>query len=425
MSVHSSDASAEPQERSFWIAVICGALILTIGIGARQSFGIFQKPIAADLSVGRELWSFANALALLLMGAISPFVGNIADRFGTARTVAAGGVLYAVGMFMIAFATEGAMLTIGNVLCGIGMAAAGFGPIFGAITRQTPPQKRSIALGVATAGGSFGQFAIVPFASLLQHQLGNWHATMSILAVMSMVMVPLAFGLRERRVEAARFGTARSQGAKDALHEAFQTYGFWLLTIGFFVCGFHVAFIGLHLPSYISDKAVGMSLFGTPISALELGGWAIGLVGLFNIAGSLIWGWLGNQHPKKDMLALLYALRALAFVMFLALPLSWVSVLLFSASLGFLWLGTVPLTSGLVGYMFGASHMSMLWGVVFCSHQLGSFLGGWGAGRLYDIQGNYDLMWWISVGLGVFAAMIHWWIREQPVSRLAMSAAQA
>jgi MFS family permease len=424
MSVHSTDASAEPQERSFWIAVICGALILTIGIGARQSFGIFQKPIAADLSVGRELWSFANALALLLMGAISPFVGNIADRFGTARTVAAGGVLYAVGMFMIVFATEGVMLTIGNVLCGVGMAAAGFGPIFGAITRQTPPQKRSIALGVATAGGSFGQFAIVPFASLLQYQLGNWHATMSILAVMSMVMVPLAFGLRERRFEAARFGTG-PQGAKDALHEAFQTYGFWLLTIGFFVCGFHVAFIGLHLPSYISDKAIGMSFFGTPISALELGGWAIGLVGLFNIAGSLIWGWLGNQYPKKDMLALLYALRALAFVMFLALPLSWVSVLLFSASLGFLWLGTVPLTSGLVGYMFGTSHMSMLWGVVFCSHQLGSFLGGWGAGRLYDIQGNYDLMWWISVGLGVFAAVIHWWIREQPVPRLAMSAAPA
>ena len=183
------------------------------------------------------------------------------------------------------------------------------------------------------------------------------------------------------------------------------------------MCGFHVTFIGLHLPSYISDKAVGMSFFGTPVSALELGGWAIGLVGLFNIAGSLIWGWLGSQYPKKDMLALLYALRALAFVMFLALPLSWVSVLLFSASLGFLWLGTIPLTSGLVGYMFGSTHMSMLWGIVFFSHQLGSFLGGWGAGRLYDIQGNYDLMWWISVGLGVFAAVIHWWIRERPVPR--------
>lgn len=418
-------SATKPEERSFWIAVICGALILTIGIGARQSFGIFQKPIAADLKVGRELWSFANALALLLMGVFSPFVGNIADRFGTARTVASGGALYTIGMFVIAFATEGVMLTFGNVLCGIGMAAAGFGPIFGSISRQTPPEKRSIALGVVTAGGSFGQFAIVPFASLLQYQLDNWHTTMSILGVMSMVMVPLAVGLREHRVQAPRSAQANPQGAKDALQEAFQTQGFWLLAIGFFVCGFHVTFIGLHLPSYISDKAVAMSFFGRPISALELGGWAIGLVGLFNIVGSLIWGWLGSQHPKKDMLALLYALRALAFVIFLALPLSWISVLLFSASLGFLWLGTIPLTSGLVGYMFGATHMSMLWGIVFFSHQLGSFLGGWGAGRLYDIQGNYDLMWWISVGLGVFAAVIHWRIREKPVPRLAISAAPA
>jgi MFS family permease len=425
MSASSSDVVAKPQERSFWIAVICGALILTIGIGARQSFGIFQKPIAADLGVGRELWSFANALSLLLMGALSPFVGNIADRFGTARTVASGGALYVVGMLMIAFATEGVMLTFGNVLCGIGMAAAGFGPIFGSISRQTPPEQRSIALGVATAGGSFGQFAIVPFASLLQYRLDNWHTTMLILGLMSMVMMPLAIGLRENRATASKSGTAGKQDAKDALQEAFQTYGFWLLTVGFFVCGFHVSFIGLHLPSYISDKAVGMSFFGTSISAIELGGWAIGLVGLFNIAGSLIWGWLGSRHQKKDMLALLYALRALVFVMFLALPLSWVSVLLFSASLGFLWLGTVPLTSGLVGYMFGPVHMSMLWGIVFFSHQLGSFLGGWGAGRLYDIQGNYDLMWWTSVGLGIFAAAIHWCIREQPVPRLATSAAPA
>ena len=423
MSVPSSQAAAQPRERSFWIAVICGAVILTIGIGARQSFGIFQKPIAADLGVGRELWSFANALALLLMGALSPFVGNIADRFGTGKTVAAGGVLYAAGMFMIAFASEGVMLTLGNVLCGIGTAAAGFGPIFGAITRQTPPGQRSLALGVATAGGSFGQFAVVPFASLLQSRLDNWHTTMLILGVMSGAMVPLALGLREQRAAPAKPGAAIPQGTQDALQEAFRTQGFWLLTIGFFVCGFHVAFIGLHLPAYIADKAVGMSFFGAPVSPLELGGWAIGLVGLFNIAGSLIWGWLGSRYPKKDMLALLYALRALAFMVFLALPLSWGSVLVFAASLGFLWLGTVPLTSGLVGYMFGPAYISTLWGIVFFSHQLGSFLGGWGAGRLYDIQGNYDLMWWISVGLGAFAAVIHWWIRERPVPRLAMAAA--
>jgi MFS family permease len=415
------------QQRSFWIPVICGGMILTIGIGARQSFGIFQKPIAADLNVGRELWSFGNALALLLMGAFSPFVGNLADRFGTARTVGAGGALYVAGMLTIATATEGLMLTAGNALAGIGMAAAGFGPIFGAIGRMTPVEWRSIALGVATAGGSFGQFAIVPFASILQNRLDDWHSTMFVLAAVSVMMVPLALGLRENRAAGpARTAAAASrQSTKNALREAFQTQGFWLLTIGFFVCGFHVTFIGLHLPSYISDNSVGMSFFGRPISAIELGGWAIGLVGLFNIVGALLWGWLGGHHLRKDMLALLYALRALAFVLFLALPLSWISVLLFAASLGFLWLGTVPLTSGLVGYMFGPVHMSMLWGIVFFSHQLGSFLGGWGAGRLYDIQGSYQLMWWISVGLGVLAALIHWFIREQPVERLALAAARS
>jgi MFS family permease len=413
-------------QRNFWIPVICGAIILTIGIGARQSFGIFQKPIAADLDVGRELWSFSNALALLLMGVFAPFAGNLADRFGTARTVGAGGALYVTGMLMIAMASEGVMLTVGNALAGIGMAAAGFGPILGAIGRQTPVEWRSSALGIATAGGSFGQFAIVPFASILQNRLDNWHSTMFVLAAVSVMMVPLAVGLRENRAAPSKAaGSRRPQSSKDALQEAFRTQGFWLLTIGFFVCGFHVTFIGLHLPSYISDNSVGLSFFGRPISAIELGGWAIGLVGLFNIVGSLLWGWLGGHHLRKDMLALLYALRALAFVLFLALPLSWISVLLFAASLGFLWLGTVPLTSGLVGYMFGPVHMSMLWGIVFFSHQFGSFLGGWGAGRLYDIQGNYDLIWWISVGLGVFAALIHWFIREQPVERLTLVAVRS
>lgn len=413
-------------QRNFWIPVICGAIILTIGIGARQSFGIFQKPIAADLNVGRELWSFSNALALLLMGVFAPFAGNLADRFGTARTVGAGGALYVAGMLMIAMASEGVMLTVGNALAGIGMAAAGFGPILGAIGRQTPVEWRSSALGIATAGGSFGQFAIVPFASILQNRLDNWHSTMFVLAAVSVMMVPLAVGLRENRAAPSKAaGARRPQSSKDALQEAFRTQGFWLLTIGFFVCGFHVTFIGLHLPSYISDNSVGLSFFGRPISAIELGGWAIGLVGLFNIVGSLLWGWLGGHHLRKDMLALLYALRALAFVLFLALPLSWISVLLFAASLGFLWLGTVPLTSGLVGYMFGPVHMSMLWGIVFFSHQFGSFLGGWGAGRLYDIQGNYDLIWLISVGLGVFAALIHWFIREQPVERLTLVAVRS
>ena len=212
--------------------------------------------------------------------------------------------------------------------------------------------------------------------------------------------------------------TSPTQSVGEALREAFAVPGFWLLTAGFFVCGFHVSFIGLHLPPYIADNAVGMTLGGREITPLELGGWAIGLVGLFNIAGSIMWGWLGGHFPRKDMLALLYALRALGFLVFLLLPLSATSVLIFAATLGFLWLGTISLTSGLVGYIFGPAYMGMLYGIVFFSHQLGSFVGGWGAGRLYDIQGDYNWMWWISIGLGLFAAAMHWLIREQPVPRL-------
>jgi MFS family permease len=406
------------RERNFWVPVVCGAIILTIGVGARNSFGIFQTPIALDLKVGRELWSFANAAAMLLMGALSPWAGNIADRFGIARTVAAGGAIYVAGMFTIAMATGGTMLVIGNVLTGVGMAAASFGPIFAAITKIAPPEKRSLALGVATAGGSFGQFAIVPFASILQARLNDWHATMFILALVSLALIPLAIGLRDRGVAPGAAAAVKTQSTREALSEAFGDRSFWLLTIGFFVCGFHVAFVGLHLPAYIADKSISMTFFGTPVSPLEMGGWAIGLVGLFNIIGALMWGWLGGIYQKKNMLALLYFLRAMAFLLFLLLPLSWVSVLIFSASLGFLWLGTVPLTNGLVGYIFGPAYMATLSGIVLFSHQVGSFLAGWGAGRLYDIQGNYDAMWVIAIALGLMAAAINWPIRERPVERL-------
>jgi MFS family permease len=202
------------------------------------------------------------------------------------------------------------------------------------------------------------------------------------------------------------------------LREARDTRSFWLLTTGFFVCGFHVAFVGLHLPAYIADQGVSLTLFGDYISPVALGGWAIGLVGLFNIAGSVMWGWLGGKHKRKDMLALLYLLRAGVFILFLILPLSAASVLIFAAMLGFLWLGTIPLTSGLVGYIFGPAYMATLYGIVFFSHQLGSFMGGWGGGKLYDLTKSYEAMWWISVGLGQTAALLNLAIREKPVARL-------
>ncbi|MDA1099974.1 MAG: MFS transporter [Proteobacteria bacterium] len=410
------------RERSFWVPVICGAIILTIGVGTRQSFGIFQKPIAADLGVGRELWSFANAFSMLLMGIFAPFAGRLADRFGTARIVAGGGVLYVTGLLMLGFASAGGLIILGCAVSGIGMSAAGLGPILAAIGRQTSAVHRSLALGLATAGGSFGQFAIVPFASQMQQSLGDWHETMFVLTAISLLMIPLSMGLREnRRSGSGGDAPADPQGAGEALREAFGARGYVLLMIGFFVCGFHVAFVGLHLPSYISDAAVTMSVFGSRVSAIELGGWAIGLVGLFNIVGSVTWGWLGGKYHRKDMLALLYVLRSASFLLFIVLPLSWASVLIFAATLGFLWLGTIPLTSGLIGVLFGPKHVAMLWGIVFFSHQLGSFAGGWGAGRWYDTIGNYNLVWWVAVALGFMAGAIHWFIREEPVARLAPS----
>jgi MFS family permease len=214
-------------------------------------------------------------------------------------------------------------------------------------------------------------------------------------------------------------GAPQAQSVREALGEALATRGFVLLTISYFVCGFHVSFVGLHLPAYISDKSVGLMLLGHEISPTELGGWAIALVGLANIVGAILWGWLGGRFQRKDMLALLYLLRTLTFVAFLLVPLSAASVLLFASALGLLWLGTIPLTTGLVGYLFGPTYLSMLSGIVFFSHQVGSFIGGWGGGRLYDLQGNYDLMWWISIGLGLAAAALTWPIRETPVARIA------
>jgi MFS family permease len=239
------------------------------------------------------------------------------------------------------------------------------------------------------------------------------------LALVSTIMVPLAWGLRETQSSLAAAAGPRPQTLKAALSEASVTPGFWLLTIGFFVCGFHVAFVGLHLPAYIADQGIGLQIFGKTVSPAQLGGWAIGLVGLFNIAGSVIWGWLGGRYKRKDMLALLYLLRTLVFVLFLILPLSSASILIFAAMLGFLYLGTIPLTSGLVGYIFGPAYMATLYGIVFFSHQVGSFLGGWGGGKLFDLTKSYDAMWWISVALGLTAALLNLLIREKPVARLA------
>jgi MFS family permease len=411
--------------RSYWTAVWCGFLVLAIGLGVRQSFGIFLKPVSAELQVGRELFSFGTALSMLLMGAFAPFSGRLADRFGSAPTIAGGGLIYVLGMVVTSAMHDGFLLVLGNALVGIGLSAATFGPVLGVILRVAPPARQALAVGICSAGGSFGQFFIVPLASVLQNHFGDWRPAMWALTGLAVLMVLLSIGLNDsQQIAAAKKSTAGAQSLREALVEAFSQKSYVLLMVGYFVCGFHVAFVGGHLPAYISDKGVGLSLFGFRLSPAELGGWSIGMVGLFNIVGSILWSALGARFQRKNLLAVLYLLRSVVFLAFVLAPLSAVSVLAFAGALGFLWLGTVPLTTSLVGYMFGPVHLTMLNGFVFFGHQIGSFVGGWGGGVLFDLTGNYNAMWWISIALGVVSALLHWPIVEKPVARPATLAAQ-
>lgn len=412
--------------RSYWTAVWCGFLVLTIGLGVRQSFGIFLKPVSAELHVGRELFSFGTAVSMLLMGAVAPFAGRLCDRFGSAITITGGAAVYVAGMVVTATMHSGFMLILGNILVGVGLSAASFGPVLGVILRVAPPAKAAMAVGICSAGGSFGQFFIVPLASVLQNYFGDWRPTMWALTALAVVMMLLPIGLNDsKEIAAARKARGGSQTSGQALSEAFSQRSYVLLVVGYFVCGFHVAFVGGHLPAYISDKGIGLSLFGINLSPVELGGWSIGMVGLFNIAGSILWSSMGAKYQRKNLLALLYLLRSLVFLAFVLAPLSAASVLTFAAALGFLWLGTVPLTTSLVGYIFGPVHLTMLNGIVFFGHQVGSFFGGWGGGKLFDLQGNYDLMWWISIVLAIASALLHWPIVERPVARPQLAAQPA
>jgi predicted MFS family arabinose efflux permease len=398
-----------PAARVFWIAVACGALILTLATGLRATFGLFLKPMTSDLAVSRELFSLGVALQNLLWGAASPFAGAVADKYGTGRVIAVGALCYAAGLAILGYASGGTELILGNILVGLALSGSGFSVVLGAIGRAAPPEKRSMALGIITAGGSFGQFAMVPYAHVLIDWL-DWSVALYVLAATALIMLPLtpaAVGAKSLATGGAK------QTLGQALGEAARHKGFWLLTAGFFVCGFQLVFVATHLPAFLVDR-------GLPT---WVGAWTLALVGLFNIVGSYACGWLGGQYSKKNLLALVYSLRSLAFMLFMVMPLSEFSVLLFGAMLGLLWLGTVPLTSGLVAYIFGPAYMSMLYGIVFFSHQVGSFLGAWMGGYFYDVFGSYDAMWWLCVALGLTAAALHLPIAERPVARLARAAA--
>ncbi len=385
------------------LILVCASIVLILSFGIRTSFGIFLAPVSADLGLGRESFAFAIAVQNLLWGVSQPFVGAIADRYGSGRVVAVCGLMYVLGLVLMANASSGLELTVSTgLLIGFALSGTGFPVILAVVGRSVDESRRSLFLGFASAGGSSGQLLMVPLGQVFLDGFG-WGTALLLLAVMSSLMVPLAALLTGKAAVAG--DRLRKQSLVEAIHEASRHGGYWYLTAGFFVCGFHVAFIATHLPAFIVDRG----------AAPALGAVALALIGLGNIIGSLTCGVLGGRFPKKFVLAGLYLGRSLVITLFVLAPTSDLSIMLFAAGIGMLWLGTVPLTSGLVAQIFGMRYMATLFGFVFFSHQLGSFLGAWLGGYVFDITGSYDLVWWIAVALGIAAAALHWPIDDRPV----------
>ncbi len=384
-----------------------GVAIMLVVSGTRQNFGLFLVPLSDDLGWGRTEFSIAIAIQNLIMGAAAPFVGAIADRWGTIRVMAVTGVVYAVGMWLISQSTtpEAMMLSAGLIV-GLGLSGIGFTLPLALIGRVATDARRSLWLGIGTAGASAGQFTFAPISQGLISGYG-WSNSIAILSVIVAVMVPLSLALRAGSAEALARPAPQSLGA--ALGEAGGHRGYWLLVTGFFVCGFQVQFIGTHLPGFLTDSG----------AEAWLAAWAIATIGLFNIVGTLGAGWLGGRFRKTYLLSLLYALRAVLILIFIQVPVSETSVLIFAAALGLLWLSTVPLTSGVVAQIFGPRYMATLFSIVIFSHQLGSFCGVWLGGAFYDRTGSYDAAWWLAIALSVAAALIHWPINDRPIERVA------
>ncbi|MCY1422168.1 putative MFS-type transporter YhjX [compost metagenome] len=360
--------------------------------------------MSAEFGWGREVFAFAIALQNLFWGLAQPFTGALADRLGAARVVAIGGVLYAVGLVLMGLSDSAWSLSLSaGLLIGIGLSGTSFSVILGVVGRAVPAEKRSMAMGIASAAGSFGQFAMLPGTLGLIGWLG-WSAALLALGLLVALIVPLVGFLKDRPLPTL----GHEQTLREALKEACSHSGFWLLSLGFFVCGFQVVFIGVHLPSYLVDQHLPATV-GTTVLAL---------VGLFNIFGTYIAGWLGGRMSKPRLLTALYLIRAVVIVAFISVPVSVTSAYLFGIAMGLLWLSTVPLTNGTVATLFGVRNLSMLGGIVFLFHQLGAFLGGWLGGVVYDQTGSYDLVWRISIALSVIAAALNWPVRERPVARL-------
>ena len=396
------------------VVVGCGCLIAMLSFGPRSAVGQFLTPMSLDYGWGRDIFSFALAIQNLLWGAFQPFAGGVADRYGAVRVLWAGAIAYAAGLALMSQATTPGLLDLSaGVLIGFALSSCSFNLVIGALGKLVPESWRSLAFGAGTAAGSFGQFLFSPLARMLIDWTG-WQNTLVIFGGIMLLILPLSLALATPRGGAAAPGVPRAQqSAWQALLEAFGHRSYVLLVIGFFTCGFQLAFVTVHLPAYLLDRGL----------SADVGAWTIGFIGLFNIFGSILAGWLGNRMPKRFILSAIYFGRALAVVAFITLPASPAAAIVFGAVTGFLWLSTVPPTSSLVALMFGTRWLSMLFGFAFFSHQVGGFLGVLLGGFAFERTGSYDSVWWLSVLFGVLSALINLPIVEKPVVRPAAAPA--
>ena len=403
-----------PKPLSMTQVLICGAMIVTLSMGIRHGFGLWLQPITQDRDWSRETFAFAIAIQNLVWGFSGIFAGIVADRFGALKVIVVGAILYALGLMGMGHANTPLLFGLATgVLIGVAQAGTTYAVVYGVIGRNVPEDKRSWAMGITAAAGSFGQFLMVPIEGFAIRSFG-WQEALTLLGVAALVMVPLAWGLREPGFSGAT-PPKREQTVVQAVVEAFKYPSFQLLMAGYFVCGFQVVFIGVHMPSYLKDKGLSP----------EVASYALALIGLFNVFGTYTAGVLGQKLAKRKILAAIYLARSVAITLFLLAPLTPLSVYLFASVMGFLWLSTVPVTNATVAQIFGVAHLSMLSGFVFFSHQIGSFLGVWLGGVLYDRTGSYDIVWYIAIALGVFAALVNLPVKERAIVRNPRPAAQA
>lgn len=408
----SSHPTATPKTLSMTQVLICGAMIVTLSMGIRHGFGLWLQPITQERDWTRETFAFAIAVQNLAWGLSGIFAGIAADRFGAFRVIVVGALLYALGLIGMAYANTPLLFGLATgILIGVAQAGTTYAVVYGVIGRNVPEAKRSWAMGITAAAGSFGQFLMVPVEGFAIRTFG-WQEALTLLGFAALAMAPLAWGLREPGFAG---GTApkREQTVLQAVTEAFKYPSFQLLMAGYFVCGFQVVFIGVHMPSYLKDKGLSP----------EVASYALALIGLFNVFGTYTAGVLGQKMAKRKILAGIYLARSVAITLFLVAPLTPLSVYVFASVMGFLWLSTVPVTNATVAQIFGVAHLSMLSGFVFFSHQIGSFLGVWLGGVLYDRTGSYDIVWYIAIALGVFAALVNLPVKERAIVRSALATA--